>query len=89
MCYTVLFQPLINDYAEVFPEDYSKQENCALPVTGAIAKLNTSSKLITMTTMLLASDYHTSSYVFDLVPHNFHEEWLFIDSIGGDGFCCQ
>jgi len=52
------FQPLINDYVEVFSED------CP------IAQLSFSRKLITMATKLFASDSHTSTYEFDLVLHN-------------------
>jgi len=56
----------------------------SLPVTGVIAKLIASGKLITMATKLFVSDSQTSAYAFDLVPHNFHGKWLFVDSIGGE-----
>jgi len=55
----------------------------SLPVTGTIAKHNASRKLITMASKLLASDLHTSAYAFDLVPHNFHGKWLFVDFMVG------
>ncbi len=62
---------MINDYAEVIPAGHVTQENCALPITGAIAKLSAFRKLIAMATKLSASDFHTSAYAFDLVPHDF------------------
>jgi len=62
------FQPLINDYAGMIPEHCAKQESCTLPVTGAITKLSTSRKSISMATKLLASDSQAPTDVFELPP---------------------
>jgi len=58
----------------------------SLPVTGAIAKLSASGKLIAMAPKLFVSEYQTSAY------DAMHGKQLFADSIGGEesgGFCCQ
>jgi len=52
----------------------------SLPITDVIAI----QKLITKATKLFSGDSQTSTYAFDLVPHNFHGEWLLVDSIGGE-----
>jgi len=78
------FQLLIDDSAEVLPEDCAKQVNCSLPVTGAVAKLSSFRKSIAMATKLLATDSHTPNADFALLPHNFHWKCLLLISIGGE-----
>jgi len=55
----------------------------SLPVANAIAKLHVSGKSSTMAAKLLASDSQTPASAFDLVPQNFNEWCLFVESIGG------
>jgi len=52
----------------------------SFPVTGAIAKLIASGKLITMAIKLSK----TSVCAVDLVPHAIHGKQLFVDSIAGE-----
>jgi len=84
-----IFKASKENFAELFPEqavgNNGKQENCALTVTGAIAKLSsTSRKSITMATKLLGSDSQAPIDVFALVPYHFNGKWVFVDSIGGE-----
>jgi len=65
----------------------TKQENCSLPVTGAIAKLSASTKLITIATNLVAIGSQALPKHLILFPITFMETSCWFDWWGAVFFC--